>query len=224
MIPKVIHRIWVGGQEPKWLNNLAETWRRHHPQWELRQWHDGNVAQLFPLDNQDLYDAAPDIAPDHVGQLRADLLRYELLWRHGGMYVDADFESLRPIDPLLEHVDAFAAWEVQDRWIANGIMGSVPKHPMIRRLIDGADASIKGQPGARVTKLTGPQYLTGLYRENACGLVVFPTTMFYPYLYDQIRRYGTRRRGTWERDGYYAVHHWNNRRRERKISHHGQAR
>lgn len=221
VIPKIIHRIWVGGEEPGWLQNCGKTWVEHHPDWEIRQWHDGNVSDLFPLENQDLYDRAEQIAPDHVGQLRADVLRYELLWRHGGMYVDADFECLRPIDDLLDGVECFAAWEVQNVWIANGLMGAVPQHPMVRRLIDGAGASIESQPGERVTRLTGPQYLTGLYRQDDCGMTVFPTKLFYPYLYDKIRRFGTSHRGDWHAQGYYAVHHWNNRRKERGLSHHG---
>ena len=33
---------------------------------------------------------------------RSDILRLELLWREGGVYVDTDFECLRSIEPLLD--------------------------------------------------------------------------------------------------------------------------
>ena len=33
---------------------------------------------------------------------KSDIFRYEICARFGGVYIDADFEPLRPIEPLLE--------------------------------------------------------------------------------------------------------------------------
>ena len=48
------------------------------------------------LRNRDAYLAAPNF-----GQ-KADILRYELLERYGGVYVDVDMECLQSLDPLLD--------------------------------------------------------------------------------------------------------------------------
>lgn len=211
MIPRTIHRLWLGGPEPAWTAGFADAWRQ--PGWALRQWADENVRELFPLLNQDLYDRAPEIAPDHVGQFRSDILRYEILHRFGGVWVDADFECLRPIDPLLEGVECFAAWEVEGRWVNNAILGATPDHPFLAALVDGLAANVERKLGSKPNKLTGPQYLTPLYRQHASRVTVLPKRLFYPYLWSEIDQH---RPGD-DFAGAYAVHHWNNRRREKGI-------
>lgn len=206
-VPKVIHRIWIGGEEPEWQAGFRESWEQ--PGWELRQWGDEEVAELG-LRNQSLYDRARG---RFAGQLRSDILRYEILHRYGGVYVDADFECRRPLAELEEMVDGascFAAWEEQDIWINNALMGCEPGHSFVEELIARLPASLACQPHARPTITTGPQFLTGIYREAFVDEVrVLPQRLFYPYLWNELMR---------EREEFpnaFAVHHWGNRRRER---------
>src|ERR1044071_4358605 len=98
-IPKLFHQIWIGSDLPDEFAHYMEGWKQNHPDWEHVLWTDLDVSTL-KLKNRDLYNHAEEIAPRNVGQFRADLLRYELLFQFGGVYVDADFESLRPIDSL----------------------------------------------------------------------------------------------------------------------------
>jgi hypothetical protein len=153
------------------------------------------------------------LCPDHLGQLRGDLLRYEILERFGGVYVDADFECLRPIDGLLKGIDCFCAWEIQDRWINNAIIGSVPAHPFIERLIRGLPASVRRNRGARPNRVSGPQYVTRSWRRDGARVKVFDQGIFYPYGYKEIASHGPGE--TWPKA--YAAHHWANQRRERGV-------
>lgn len=213
MIPRVFHRIWVGGPEPSWLEPFGRSWVEHHPGWELRQWTDDNVSSLFPLTNQRLYDQAETLAPNHVGQLRADVLRYELLWRRGGVYVDADFRCLRPLDGLIDGMDCFATFEEQGRWVANGLMGAVPSHPTIGHLIEGLDTSV-GDGGRRPAQMSGPQYLTKVWRRHG-GMEVLDQRHFYPYSYRDVDTHPVDEQIS--DPEVYAVHVWHNRRRERGL-------
>jgi inositol phosphorylceramide mannosyltransferase catalytic subunit len=209
VIPRILHQIWVGPDPiPAEYAAYMDGWARMHPGWEHRVWTDENLPAMR---NRDLYDRAEELTPyANVGQFRADLLRYELLWSFGGVYVDVDFECLEPIDELTAGLEAFAAWEVQDRWIANGIMGAEPAHPFIDRLITGLPASVAHHRGLRPNVSTGPQYLTGLWRRHRDELTVLDANLFYPYLYHQV---GTpAERGPWP-ESTIAVHHWANRRR-----------
>lgn len=61
--------------------------------WTHRLWTDADVDSIC-LRNQHAYSAAPN-----YGQ-KSDILRYELLERHGGVYVDVDMECVRPLDDL----------------------------------------------------------------------------------------------------------------------------
>lgn len=202
MIPRVFHRIWVGGPMPDHLAAYGDTWAQHHPGWDHQLWTETNMPALR---NQQLYDDAERIAPGHEGQFRADVARYELLARHGGVYVDCDLECRKPIDDLCD-VAAFAAWEHTDRWVNNAFMGAVPGHPFLVALIAGLAQHVRRRPGERPNKLSGPQYLTPVYRRFARDVTVYPKDWFYPYLWSELDRQGE------DFPDAYAVHHWNHRR------------
>ncbi len=94
IIPKIIHQIWVGPNKPPAIfEKSQESIRRLHPDWEYKLWTDEDVAS-FGLHNQDLYDQC-----DNYGE-KADIFRYEILHRYGGMYLDVDFICLKPLDVL----------------------------------------------------------------------------------------------------------------------------
>lgn len=209
----LIHRIWVGGSEPEWLRPYAATWLTHHPDRTLVKWTDDTVPQLFPLHNQDIYDHAPELAPNHVGQLRADVLRYEILYRMGGWYVDADFRCLRPLAPMVEGLECFATFEKQDVWVANGLMGAKPGNPFIWRLIEGLRDSVRGNPGARPARTSGPRYLTKHWREHPRALTVLPERLFYPYSHKDVAKHPVDE----DFPDCIAVHVWHNQRRERGL-------
>lgn len=187
----------------------GETWAEHHPGWEIRQW---GEEDLPPLRNQGLYDRAAELVPEpNIGQFLADVARYELLWRFGGVYVDADFECLRSIEGLLEGVECFAVWEEQDLWAANGLMGAVPGHPFLDLLIRVLPAHVESRRGQRPNRSSGPQYLTKMLRAHGDGVAVLPERLFFPYSYRDI---GDPEKTTppWP-ERFHAVHHWHNRRR-----------
>jgi mannosyltransferase OCH1-like enzyme len=202
-IPRQVHRIWLAGTpEPDWIRPFADTWRR--PGWTLRQW--SGPEELAPLVNQDIYDRADELWPGDASRLRADLLRYEILHRLGGVYVDADFECLRPIDVLLEGVSACVAWAAQDSLLANGFMGTVPGHSFFGALVDGiaAKADVASHPGFHPVRFSGPLYLTRMWRECGEDVTVFPARLFYPYPWERATAHVPGE--DWP--GSYGVHHW----------------
>jgi mannosyltransferase OCH1-like enzyme len=211
MIPRVVHRLWLGDPEPEWQRPFADTWRR--PGWELVEWDELAVEKLRPLANEHIYARAERLCPDHVGQLRADILRLEILERFGGVWVDADLECLRPLDELLEGTSAFLAWEVQDRWLNTALMGAMREHPFIRRLIRSLPTSMKRHRGAPPRKVSGPQYVTRQWRRYGHGVRVLDQRLVYPYGHREIAAHGPGEQ--WAEA--YTVHHWANQRRERSV-------
>src|SRR5439155_22420530 len=88
LIPRILHQIWVGPDPlPEEFARYRETWLQRHPEWEHHLWTENNLP--------------PDLRrPEAYERLRApaersDILRYEVLWRWGGVYGDADFECHR---------------------------------------------------------------------------------------------------------------------------------
>lgn len=90
-------------------------------------------------------DNLPEVSRPEVGERlrnpveRSNLLRFEVLRQFGGVYVDADFECLRSIEPLLGGVEFFVGLLKPGR-TANSIIGSVPAHPVLERAVAEAEA------------------------------------------------------------------------------------
>lgn len=180
------------------------SWKRHHPDWEHVLWSDSDLGWLA---NRGLYDHAGDLVPaDAVEQFQADLARYEILHRWGGLYVDCDTEALRPIgDALAGHAE-FAVAE-DTRWVGNTYLAATPGHPIMAALVAGIAGNVARHRGDRPNRLTGPKYLTPIWRGH--GAHVAPTDLFFPYSYRHVRD------GTIPTDygDAYAVHHWDHTRR-----------
>jgi mannosyltransferase OCH1-like enzyme len=190
---------------PEIFKAFGDGWKQLHPGWSLIEWGD----KIPLLQNQDIYDRAEEICPALEGQLRSDVVRLELLYKFGGVWIDTDFEALKPIDELLEGVECFAAWVTRD-CINNAIMGAVPGHPFIKRLIDGMPASVSSHKGQAPRVVSGPQYLTRVWNEHPDDSVtLFSRDLWYPYLWSELGRVKEKFPKA------YGIHHWGNRRRER---------
>lgn len=196
-IPRVFHRIWLGGGMPDEFVTYGESFVRHHPAWEMKLWTEDNLPRLR---NQRQFDAA--VTPAQ----KADILRYELLHDFGGVYLDTDFECLKPLDPLLAGVRAFSASE-DEQWISIGIMGAVPGHPLFREVIEQLPAALRARPAAPINEQTGPLFFTRIAAARRLkgldeDVVIFPPKLFYPYRIgeERLREHGF--------PHAYAVHHW----------------
>lgn len=219
MIPRIIHQVWVGPPMPADLADYCAGWRSLHagPAWEYRLWQDEDL-ETFRLRNRALYDRAAEIAPGHEGAFKADIARYEILLRHGGIYLDCDIEACKPLDPLIAAgFEAFATWERPGRWISNAVMGAEPGTPLMEMLVAELAGHVEQQLAEARDRdrtygpniLTGPQYLTGQYHHRPQSLTILPKGWFHPYLYSELDR------GREAFPGAYGVHHWHSRRTER---------
>ena len=89
LIPRVLHRVWVGPVEmPAAFVEFGRGFERLHPQWEMRLWTDADLEGLGITDDERRRARS-------ASEL-SNLVRYEVLARHGGVYVDTDFEAQAP--------------------------------------------------------------------------------------------------------------------------------
>jgi inositol phosphorylceramide mannosyltransferase catalytic subunit len=198
MIPRVFHQIWIedgDGDEPvlpERYRAWRDSWMRLHPGWAYRLW---NLRNLGFIPNRlDLIAQSPSFAQ------KADILRYDLLWRFGGVYLDVDFECLRPIDGLLNRVENFAVSE-NGRVLSIGIIGASAGSPYLRRCMDRLPERVGLAPP---NLETGPAYFTQCLLGEGFGgdLTVLPSAWFYPYAMHEPQR------AAGPFPGAYAVHHW----------------
>jgi mannosyltransferase OCH1-like enzyme len=168
LVPKILHQIWLGDQPlPEEFANYRETWRAHHPAWEHLLWTEDNLPA--DLRRPEVYERL------RVPAERSDILRLELLWRQGGVYVDTDFECLRPLDPLIEGLDFVTAPLKPNGWVNNAFIGSAPAHPILDRALNELrPREFHGYD----KKGTGPRFLDTLLQDYP-EVTRLPAELFY---------------------------------------------
>lgn len=138
-IPKKIHQIWLGGPIPDKIKTLQQTWIELHPDWEFKVWSEADLEE-FDLVNKESFNNAANYGE------KANVWRYEILYRFGGLYVDVDFECLKPFD-LLHHWCDFYTGIHELNWLCrrekgdklnccNALIGARAGHPFMKFLID----------------------------------------------------------------------------------------
>lgn len=175
MIPRVIHQIWLGGPLPDRYRRFADGWREIHPEWTYRLWDDSDVPAS--LKNGRAFHSTSSLAQ------KADILRYEIINKHGGVYIDCDFEAIQPLDSLLEGLSFFSAYQ-SGSTVAIGIFGSVPRHPVLKDVISRIPQSFLVR--RTITAQTGPDLFTEAVQEHLrrnpqdFSTAVFRHEYFYP--------------------------------------------
>ena len=117
MIPRIIHQIWLGDQNER-PDHMIQTWIDKNPTWTHMLWTEDNLP---PLVNGDIFRGA------RCYPGKADVLRYEILYRHGGFFIDADSVCINPLPDYLTYNDSFCCWEneyVRTGLMANGYLGA----------------------------------------------------------------------------------------------------
>jgi len=206
-IPKIIHQIWIGSPLPQKYERLQQSWKEHHPDWEYILWTEKDIEE-FGLTNKYWYDKTPNYAQ------KADIVRYEVLYRFGGVYADIDFECLKPLDVLHHMCDFYTG--IAQWWrfrLFNGLIGSAPGHPILKECIDSMNLDIKHHPNPRlnVTYTTGPEHLTRCFiqKANESGrCVAFPSNYFYSWPWTRKHENSQQQIMRWIKPESFAIHYW----------------
>ena len=179
MIPRKIHRIWLGGPMPDEYRAFGEKWQALHPEWDVIDWGEDDLGWL---ENRPEFDAAEHFA------VKADVARYEIVLREGGLYVDVDFEPLRRFDDILEQASLVVGEELPGQ-LNNALFAATPGHPLLQRVVKDLPASFWEQQGSGPSERTGPAFLTRTFRRWRSmtdeHVLVLPRERLYPYSWEQ---------------------------------------
>jgi FkbM family methyltransferase len=169
MIPKVLHRS-VGQDTTEEEERDWEQFRGFHPTWELRTWRDPLTCSDFELGH--LFDKC------HSREQLADLVRLEVLWRYGGIYVGADCAPVQPLDPLLAY-HCFIGTE-EGTGLCNAVMGCEPAHPAMRACMDLIISQHRVELDVKPHLSTGSELVTAALGDRD-DVTVLPPEFFYAY-------------------------------------------
>jgi mannosyltransferase OCH1-like enzyme len=199
MIPKIFHHTWPSGGElkPKFIKYI-ESFKKFHPEYKFMFW------TMDDLDKFALSDLSKTIQSPKFGLpwiALSDIMRYEILYKFGGIYLDTDVECLKNFDCFLEN-ESFAAYS--SNGVGNAVIGSVPQNPLFKTIATlvvqaaikfGAEA-IKKAPDKTIGVNLAGKLLNGVQKK-------YPQEYFYPFNWNDIKRNIGK-----QFPNSYAVHWW----------------
>jgi hypothetical protein len=178
-IPKIIHTIWLNeqGQFPELVTQCIAS--QKIPGYEHR---------LVTLDSPEWTQCLEEsrymreCAPTKVWVKASDYLRMWLLWKFGGVFLDADMSVLegKNFDDMLEPA-MFIGWEFRG-YYANSGLGAEAGHPMLKKYLDRIERNFRGD-GELIFDIGMRIWTDCFWGEDLprYGIVVHPTEVFYPY-------------------------------------------
>lgn len=130
-IPLKFHMIWVGDTPiPEYVSQNFLSWKRLMPHWQARLWLNNDVNT-----NEFSQEIIEKIHLAQKGAQKADILRYHIIEKYGGFYIDTDTIAIRSLDPivymgfdLVLYHDNFVSWN----YICNSPFGAAPHHPVLK--------------------------------------------------------------------------------------------
>lgn len=232
-IPLILHHVWLGSPLPDYAKGFRYGWFCHNPDWTFILWTDypentqgdiilhsfDELKDLLAQDNHPkriIMDMRSVVLHNQVALqeqarnygVKSDLIRYEAMYHVGGLYVDTDFECLKPFDDLHHALDFYIgiAYDYRGQFsVLNGLMASVPGHPILGRAIE----LLHNRPFVGTDSLgySGPHFLTNVIldvtKHHASRIVAFPVSYFYPMPHE-----AKLKKEYWIVRESYALHHW----------------
>jgi hypothetical protein len=111
---------------PPEYRRCYDSWAPKHPDWEILLWDREKISQLGLLNEWVFSVDNPTV--------QSEVLRFEIVYSYGGIYLDADTECLKPIDQLLMLGDAFVSMR-NKRHLENNGFGAIAGHDWIEDIV-----------------------------------------------------------------------------------------
>ncbi len=156
------------------------TWRQQHPDWELTVWDNEALASC-------LWRCGDAMRKLQKRDLRgvADCMRWDILYNEGGVVVDADMVSLRPLPEWLRQCQVFMPWLNElacPGVLSSAVVGAEPGNALIAEILLRIqdDSDLANKP---IMEATGAGRLLALRNQHQYqGLTPLPSHFFLPRL------------------------------------------
>ena len=190
-IPKIIHQIWIGAKMPSIIKAYTKTFK-NIPEYSYKLWGNKDLNENnFPL----TWKYINKILNKNkiVWAEIADLMRLEILYHHGGVYVDTTMEYIDGLDDVLDITSKFIMSNEEDcgldcrgnknkLYISNSFIASIPEYKVLKRLLSEKYLS-KIDFSLPANMATGPYYVrSGIKRRD--DVKMLPRKLIYAFNYN----------------------------------------
>lgn len=166
---KIIHFCWFGNAN---MGELAErcmsSWSTYAPDFEIKRWDESNFTSNT--------NAFAQAKRKKQWAFMSDIARLEILYSHGGVYLDVDVELVKPLDSVFAKGNLIIGFESE--FIGAGVICAVPGHPLIKSLIDRLEHH------SHITNefVPIPKLITEtLLNYSGSDVFIAPPEYFYPF-------------------------------------------
>ena len=182
MIPKIIHYIWLGNTPlPKVAEKCIASWKKYCPDYEIMRWDESNI-------DLDKYKFCRDAYDAKKYAFASDVIRVDVLYNYGGIYLDIDVQLLKSIDELITNENCVLGFETA-KYIGAGIfVVTTPQNIDFKNILDrykNLEFSVDEMTSITIGDIFTDYYETkGLVREDRTqridGAVVYSAEYFSP--------------------------------------------
>lgn len=186
-IPKKIHYIWFGnGEKSELIKKCISSWKDNLKGWEFIEWNESN----YDINKCNYIKEAYQ---EKKYAFAADYARFDILYEHGGIYLDTDVELLKSIPEKMLNHSGFTGVESSNR-IAPGLILAVEPHNEIileiKKLYEKEHFSLKADKKLK----TVVDYTTEIFEkhgfvpngklQNIGGIYIYPLEYFCAFDFD----------------------------------------
>jgi mannosyltransferase OCH1-like enzyme len=205
-IPKKIHLIWIGGEQPDYLKLFIRSFNQYLPDFEIKVWGNKDLnrktfpktidyirkakklqgKQMFDTYGEKMYNFKLEPLTYSKWAQITDLMRLEIVYNNGGYYFDTTFEILKSLYGLFNRKERFVGCNEYPRFknapiLSNSFFGAVKGSPILKRLLSKKKLDKIDFYNMEVDFETGPGYLrSGILKTD--DVHIFPSTYFYPFV------------------------------------------
>lgn len=189
VIPKKIHYCWFGNNPiPKEFQEYMESWGKYCPDYEIIRWDESNYDVEKNTYMRQAYEAKKwGFVPDYA--------RLDIIYNHGGIYLDTDVELIRSLDGLL-HNSMFCGFESGPVVNLGSAFGAVKGHEGIKKLMEPYEKAVFINEDGSLNLTPSPAYQTASMKELGFkidgtyqiinDIALYPSEVFSPINYFKI--------------------------------------
>lgn len=177
MIPKVIYQTWYTYELPNIVQKYINEFMQLNPSYTRKMYDDNDVEEFIKNNYEErIYNAYKQLT---IGAAKADLWRYLVLYKYGGVYLDIDSHIIANLDDFIKEDDmAIITREKNPGVFVNWCMMFVKEHPLLKLTIDTCIYNIEhklNKINKPINYIVGPivltecinNYFKSLFQNNA---------------------------------------------------------
>lgn len=129
-IPKIIWQTMKTNEVPVFMKSYADSWINLNPEYEYRFCDDNDIADFLRKDFPEYLKSYQNLK---YGASKADLWRYLVMYKYGGIYADIDCMCMNPLRNWIDKHATFVTALGTNKDICQWLIITAPNNPIFLR-------------------------------------------------------------------------------------------